>query len=274
MLKVFTLAAALAAAAPAGPPMGPAAEAVRRYPAQEATQGVAVDGAHLYAVANSVIAKYDKRTGQKVGEWRGDPARYPHINSCTVIARELVCASSNYPKTPHVSSVEVFDPQTMRHKRTVALGLGTGSVTWVERKDGAWWVAFANYDGNGGEAPRDHRHTVLVRFDDQWRRTEAWAFPASVLARFTPMSSSGGGWGPDGRLYITGHDHPELYVLALPTEGGATLEHLATIPAPIEGQAIDWDDTDKGMLYGINRARREIVAMRMPPIPGAPPPRR
>lgn len=241
------------------------AEVIRRYAAPEARQGVAADRDHIYAVANSTIAKYDKKTGAKVAEWKGDPVRYPHINSCAVIGKELVCASSNFPSVPHWSAVEFFDPATMKHLRTVALGPGRGSVTWIDRKDGAWWAAFANYDGKGGEAPRDHRHTVLVRFDDAWRQTESWSFPPSVLERFKPMSSSGGGWGPDGRLYITGHDHPELYVLALPTEGGAVLDHLDTIGVPIEGQAIDWDESDPGVLYGISRPNREVLALRVLP---------
>lgn len=257
MLKLVLILAATAAVS------GDAATVVRRYPAPEARQGVAVDRDHVYAVANSQIAKYDKRTGAKIAEWKGDPARFPHINSCTVIARELVCANSNFPAVPHWSAVEFFDPRTMRHLRTVQLGPGTGSVTWVERRDGAWWAAFANYDGKGGEPPRDHTHTVLVKFDDAWRRTGAWAFPESVLARFAPMSSSGGGFGPDGRLYITGHDHPELYVLGLP-QGGAVLTHEATIGVDVEGQAIDFDESDPGMVYGISRPRREIVAMRLP----------
>ncbi len=263
MIKSLVLAAALAAAA-ATPSRE--AEVVRRYPAPEARQGVAVDRDHVYAVANSTIAKYDKKTGAKLAQWKGDPARYPHINSCAVIAKELVCASSNFPAVPHWSAVEFFDPVTMTHLRTVALGPGRGSITWVDRKGGVWWAAFANYDAKGGEAPRDHRHTVLVRFDDQWRETQSWSFPASVLERFKPMSSSGGGWGPDGRLYITGHDHPELYALALP-KGGAVLDHLDTIGVAIEGQAIDWDESQPGMLYGISRASREVVALRVLPRP-------
>lgn len=210
------------------------AELIRRWKAPEATQGVAVDARHFYAVANSRIAKYDRVTGTKVAEWSGDKGRFPHINSCEIIGKALVCASSNFPATPMTSAVEIFDPVGMVHLRTVALGQQIGSLTWLDRKDGSWWAAFANYDNKGGEPGHGSAYTQLVRFDDQWRRLESWSFPADVVARFTPMSSSGGGWGPDGLLYVTGHDHPELYVLRLP-KGGSTLDHLATISAPIEG---------------------------------------
>ncbi|RAK60111.1 hypothetical protein DJ021_09980 [Phenylobacterium hankyongense] len=256
---------AVQAAAVAPPPADrptARAETVRRY-ASGATQGVAVGPNDLYAVSNWRLVRYGKKTGQQRAEWTGDKARFPHINSCGLIERELVCASSNFPGTPQVSTVEVFDPQTLAHRRSIALGLGTGSITWVDRHDGAWWAMFANYDGRGGEPPRDHRHTTLVKFDDQWRRLEAWALPATVLERIAPMSVSGGGWGPDGRLYLSGHDRPELYVMRLP-DGGGVLDHVDTIGMEAEGQAVDWDESQPGMLYGITRRTREILAMKVP----------
>lgn len=250
---------------PAPIQMDGAFETVRRY-ASDARQGVAVSAADVYAVSNWSLTRYDKATGETRATWSGDPARFPHINSCSLIAAELVCAASNFPATPHGSTVEVFDPQSLEHRRTISLGLGTGSLTWIERRDGAWWGMFANYDGRGGEAPRDHRHATLVRFDDAWRRTESWALPATILERVAPMSISGGGWGPDGRLYLSGHDHPEVYVVGFPA-GGGTLDHLGTYAVEAEGQAIDWDESTPGMLYGIMRRTREIVAMKAPVAP-------
>ncbi|MBB5746466.1 hypothetical protein [Brevundimonas variabilis] len=242
------------------------AEVVRRYPAPEAGQGVAATADALFAVNNATLARYNKVTGEREAIWTGDRARFPHINSCAAIAGELVCGASNFPGVPHWSAVEIFDPATLEHRRTISLGLGTGSLTWVDRRDGAWWAMFANYSQRGGEPPRDHRSTTLVKFDDQWRRLESWSLPASVLERMAPTSSSGGGWGPDGRLYITGHDRPELYVLTLPA-GGAVLDHVATIGIAAEGQAIDWDESEPGMLYGISRHGREMIAMRVPMVP-------
>ena len=239
------------------------AETVRRLPAAEARQGVAVGPHDLYAIANYRIVRYDKRTGEKRAAWEGDKARFPHLNSCAVIARDLVCALSNYPAVPQWSAVEFFDPVTLAHRRTVSLGQQIGSLTWIDRHDGAWWAMFANYDVKGAEPGRDHRHTLLVRFDDQWRRTESWALPASILDRIAPMSISGGGWGPDGRLYLTGHDKPELYVVTLP-DGGAVLDHVATLPIEAAGQAIDWDEREPTMLYGIDRMGGTMLQMRVP----------
>ena len=245
------------------PVAGPPAETLRRLPAPEARQGVAAGPDDLYAVANYRIARYDKRTGEREASWEGEPERFPHINSCALLEKELVCAASNYSGVPHWSSVEIFDPQTLEHRRTVALGEGVGSLTWVDRRDGAWWAMFANYSGRGGQPTRDHRYTTLVRFDDEWRRTESWLLPDTVLRRIAPMSISGGGWGPDGRLYLTGHDLPELYAMQLPTEGGAVLDHLGTYAIEAAGQAIDWDESQPGILYGIGRTSQQMLEMRV-----------
>ena len=103
MPLALALAAALAAATalgsgpavPAGPSQAPAqaladaaarsATALRRYPAPQARQGVAVGAQFLYAVSNHEIVKYDKHSGERLGQWRGDPQRFPHINSCALI---------------------------------------------------------------------------------------------------------------------------------------------------------------------------------------------
>ena len=42
------------------------------------------------------------------------------------------------------------------------------------------------------------------------------------------------------------------------------LEHIATIRAPIQGQAIAW--AGDRILYGINRAKPEMLEMRLPPV--------
>jgi len=163
------------------------------------------------------------------------------------------------------SQVEVFDPSTLKHLRRIPLGHQFGSLTWVDRRDGAWWAGFANYDGRGGEPGRDHRFTTLVRFDDAWKPHESWTFPPAVLARLAPMSASGGSFGADGRLYVTGHDRPELYVLEAP-KGGGVLKLVATIPIPSPGQAIAFDRSQPGVMFGVSRATREVVGFRLPKV--------
>lgn len=248
------LPSAIAAAAPV---------VVARFRVPEARQGVAVSATRFYAIDNSRIAAYDKRTGRRLASWTGDPARFPHINSCGIAGPDLVCAASNYPAVPMLSSVETFDAATLRHMSSRGLPGSPGSLTWIVRHQGAWWAGFANYDGRGGEPTRDHRATRLVRYDDAFRPADAWRFPATVLARFAPYGTSGGDWGRDGLLHVTGHDRREVYRLTLPI-AGTTLVHVDTLPVSTGGQGIAFDPATPGLLWSIDRRSRRVVETRLP----------
>jgi hypothetical protein len=236
---------------------------VRRYATSEATQAVAAGGDFIYAIGNAEMGKYDKRTGERVGAWRERPGgRIAHLNSGRIVGDELYCAHSNYPHTPMVSSIEVFDAMRLAHVRSLPLPSGLGSATWVERTDGDWWVAFAHYAGRGGEPGKGPEHTRLVRFDSGWRQKDAWAFPAAVVARWDRMSSSGGAWTGGRRFYTTGHHAPEWHVLELPESGTELVLH-AIVPTEGEGQGIAFDPAD-GLLYSIQRRTREVLASKLP----------
>jgi hypothetical protein len=249
--------AALGSLALAAAPSQPA-PVLKRIASDEARQGVASDGRHVYAIDNSRIGKYRIADGKKLGEWRGDPALIPHLNSCTVVGRELVCASSNYPAVPQTSSVEVFDLTRLRHVRSHSFGIAEGSLTALDRHDGAWWAVFAHYDGRGGVPGKDNAYSQLVRLDGEFRPIARWTFPAPVLAAMKPYSASGASWTADGRLAVSGHDKPEIYVLALP-QGGSVLRLLSTVAVASEGQAIDWEPNMSARLWTISRERRELV---------------
>lgn len=243
----------------------PAATEVRRVPAEDARQGAVSDGRHLYAIDNAAISKIDPASGRTIARWQGDKAAFKHMNSCIAVKDRLVCAASNYPDVPMASSIEWFDTRSMKHVASRSLGPGRGSLTWLDWHGGSWWACFANYDGKGGEPGRDHRLTTLVRFDRNFAERGAWLFPPEILDRMAPYSSSGGAWGADGRLYVTGHDRPEVYVLELPRVG-TVLKHVATIPVAVEGQAVAFDRSADRVLFGISRARREVVGMRLPAV--------
>ncbi|MFO6448034.1 hypothetical protein ACLBKU_12940 [Erythrobacter sp. NE805] len=255
------------AAPPAPPPPDEslAATEVARWTAPEARQGVAVDARHFYAVVNSRIGKYRKSDGAKLAEWVGDRIAIRHLNSCVALKTELVCANSNYPETPMASSVEVFDTRTMKHLRSVPLGVRDGSLTWIERRGPLWWALLANYDPPRSHLGRTHRDTRIMLLNDAFAEVGGYALPDSVLTRLAPHSVSGGSFGPDGLLYLTGHDAPEFYVLRIPREG-PVLEHVATIAAPIEGQAWAWDRSAGRTIYAITRRSGEVVVLRMPEV--------
>lgn len=236
---------------------------LRRFVAAEARQGVAVDADHFYAIGDREIGKYEKASGKKVGAWRS-PAAGPitHLNDGKVIDGRLYCAHSNYPNLPMISSIEIFETSPLRHLTSHNFGVFEGSATWVDRSDGHWWVTFAHYQGRGGEPGKGTASTVLVAFDEHWRPVARYLFPTQVVQRFQPYSNSGGSWGADGLLYVTGHDAAEVYTLRLP-ETGTVLALADVIPAPIAGQGIAWDRGEPGVLYGIIKARKEVVVSRL-----------
>ncbi|RBP44508.1 uncharacterized protein DUF1080 [Roseimicrobium gellanilyticum] len=239
-------------------------EELRRFPAKEANQGVAVDDAHIYVISNSAIGKYRKDTFEKVTEWK-QPKSGPliHMNAGITHEGKLYCAHSNFPGIPMTSSIEVWDASTMQHVDSHSLGIDMGSLTWIEpQKDGTWLACFAHYSKDKPRTGRDPSWTELVKFDSEWRRTGGWVFPATLTSHFGGSSCSGGAHGPEGQLYVTGHTWRELYVLKFPT-AGSVLEWIDTIPITAEGQAFDWDPKEPGIFYGIIKRTQEVVISRI-----------
>ncbi len=240
---------------------------VGRYPAQEARQGAAADADHIYAIVNFIIGQYDKTSGELVQRWqgtRGGPIR--HLNSCFAENKKLYCANSNFPEVPMASSIEVFDSATLSHRQSLSLGvLDEGSLTWFDHLGDGWLAGFAHYDEDGGLSYKDHRFATIDRYDNAWRRLGGWMIPESVIARMQPYAASGGAIGPDGLLYLTGHDRPEMYVLAAPAMG-PKLVHIATISIDVEGQAFAWDKSEERVVVGISRPNSEVRAFTVPEV--------
>ena len=85
----------------------------------------------------------------------------------------------------------------------------------------------------------------------------AAADPAPVIKRI-PAEEARQGVASDGRLAISGHDRPEIYLLTLP-EAGSVLRLDSIVAIASEGQAIDWDPARPTRLWSISRATRELV---------------
>lgn len=235
----------------------PSVKLLRQVESADAHQAVAVDAASFYAISSRAIARYDKQSDECLVRWQApEKSGIRHLNSGAVIEGRLYCANSNWPQNPLENTIEIFDPETLEHLETKPFAETQGAINWIDRHQRAWWIVFAFY----GDA--DVRRTRLVRYDDDWNETGRWTFPERVVQRFLPNSNSGGAFGPHGQLFVTGHDHAELYVLGVPRDGGE-LQYIATLPAPIAGQGIAWDHHNPGTLLGIVRARREVVFMRV-----------
>ena len=246
---------------------GLVAEEVRRWKPRGANQGVAVDAKHFYGIGNYVVGKYDKVSGERVAEWVGlRGGATIHLNGGLFQDGQLVLAHSNFPQLPMASSLEYFDPGSVRPVKSVSLGLRHGSLTWAEKKDGFWWACFAHYNDQGTAPGTDNRSTMVGKFDENWQLLESWLCPPQVVASWGKSSCSGGSWGDDGLLYTTGHDASELYVLRLP-KMGVTLEYVTMIKVPFEGQSWAWDRTDRRVIYGIIRRTGEVVVAKIPELP-------
>jgi len=273
---LLTVAAGLAPL-PQGEYVPPAVQALtartlRTFTVPEADQGVAADKQHFYAVGDTVIAKYEIATGRRVGEWTGPlHGLIRHLNSCLVDGGRLVCTNSNYSLTPMGSSVELFDVASMKHVESHSFGmLDEGSLTWLDKYRGGWIAGFAHYDENGGLPFKDHRYSSVVTYDSEWRRNGGWLLPPAVLERMAPYAASGGAIGPDGWLYLLGHDRPEMYVVARPPMG-PTLIHVATIALEAEGQAFAWAQDGSRTVFTIDRQRRLVRRIEPPEVTAADP---
>jgi hypothetical protein len=248
------------------------ARTLRTLDAPESRQGVAADRRHFYPVDNTEIAKYEIASGRRVGGWKGPRnGLIRHLNSCVVHSTRLWCANSNYSQTPMGSSIEVFEPEAMTHVDSHSLGMrDEGSLTWFDRFRDGWIAGFAHYDATGGLPFKDHRFSSVVTFDAEWRRTGGWLFPPSVMERLAPYAASGGAIGPDGWLYLLGHDRPEMYVVARPPMG-PTMMHVATIDLEAEGQAFAWAQDGTRTIVAIDRRKGLVRMIALPVVVAADP---
>jgi predicted amidohydrolase len=246
-------------------------EELRRLPAAEARQGVAVDADHFYAISNHAIGKYRRDTGARVSGWECEEGKpFTHLNAGLVIDGLLYCAHSNYPGVPNRSSVEIWDPATLRHVRSIDFGETDGLLSWLDRRGDSWIACFTHYGNRAAMPGRTPSDTWMAEFDANWNERARWKFPPELLTHLGSRgyAISGGAIGPGGFLYVTGHDEPELYVLRFPNNRRELL-WIATVPVPAEGQAFSWDRQHPEIAHLVLKRTREIISGRlaMPPAP-------
>jgi hypothetical protein len=243
------------------------ARTLRVYDVPEATQGVAADARYFYPIDNTVLGKYEIATGRLVDRWVGPRhGLVRHLNSCLADGARIWCANSNYSLTPMGSSVEVFDASSLDPVSSHSMGMrDEGSLTWLDRYNDGWLAGFAHYDAAGGVPFKNHTYSSVVTFDAEWRRTGGWLFPPSAMERMAPYAASGGAIGPDGWLYLLGHDRPEMYVVARPSMG-PTLIHIATIDLEAEGQAFSWAKDGTRTVFAIDRRKLLVRTIQIPAV--------
>ena len=222
-----------------------------------ASQGVAVGKDHFYAISNTSVQMCDKSNGRVLQKWKADTSQeefshFKHLNSGTVVGDKLYCAHSRYGVDANDCSVEIWDlaGNEMKHEKSIKMPRDHGSLTWVDMdSNGDWWMCYAVY------GKIKNRQTQLVQYqyvDGDFTQKAHYFFPHSVVEHWGRMSCSGGSWGADGKLYLTGHDHASVYVLQV-VEG--ELRFLREEKGlAIKGQAIAWDrSSEQPTLWGIIR---------------------
>ena len=234
---------------------------VESFVIPEINQAIGVDATHFYAIDNTSIAKYTKDTQELVASKDYEDIGAIHFDSASVVDGKIYIAHSNYPVWPMTSSLEIFDAATLEHLESHSFGIQTGSFTWVDQDaEGVWWGGFANYNRVFDKSPvayGNKYNTQVVRFTPDWQIDQAYVIPDPVIEKFADMSNSGGSWGPDGHLYLSGHDPAEAYVMDIP-KIGATLNWIATVPLATAGQGIAWDRSQPDILYGFVRKTQTV----------------
>lgn len=235
---------------------------LKRFAAEEAVQGIAVDAEFAYVIADHALGKYQKKDGQKVASWTAPKGSgIKHLNAGIVLNGKLYCAHSNFPAKPDESSVEIFDAATLQPVGRYVFPHPPGSLTWALPYQGGWLTCFAHYG-----PLNDNALSRVVSYDAQWQELRRWTFPAALLQRFGLSSSSGATLLAGERLIVSGHDAKELYVLSLPTVGGE-LHWEAIWPFLSAGQAFDADPSPAStvshlVLYSIQRKTKEVIVAR------------
>lgn len=258
-----TLVVALSGVVPvvAAEPVAMTSSVVESFEIPEINQAIGVDAEHFYAIDNTSIAKYTKSGKQLVLSRDYEDLGAIHFDSAAVVDGKIYVAHSNYPVWPMTSSLEIFDAATLDHLESHSFGIQIGSFTWVDRAaDGTWWGGFANYNRVFDKSPvayGNKYNTQVVRFTPDWQVAQAYVIPDEVVEKFDDMSNSGGSWGPDGNLYLSGHDPAEAYVMQVP-KIGSTLSWIGTVPLAIAGQGIAWDRSQPDVLYGFVRSTKTV----------------
>jgi hypothetical protein len=219
----------------------------RAFYAKEAHQAAAADSLYFYAINNTQIGQYERKSGelQKLVSVPGTI----HLNSGFFLDGLLYMAHSNYPQKPDQSDIRSFDPRSGNLCTVVDFGETDGSLTWLVNHQGQWWGMFAHYKENNAAS-------YLVKWDSEWQEISRFTFPKEVLRNLGTMSVSGGVAYREGFL-ITGHDDREVYYVKIPNVG-TVLEYGGTFPAPFTGQGIAIDPVNGGLI-GIDRKEKKVL---------------
>lgn len=226
---------------------------------KDARKGVVADTEYFFAINTTSISKYDIRTGIHLKSINfEDHPRIRNLTGGVIVNNRLYVANAPETDKHRQNTIEVFTKDLVYLYNINVTG-NTGSLTWIDYYDGKWWGCFAHFNDQV-------RYTAMVEFYHpnpnleiiphqkdlvNWHVKDRWFFPHKVSECFKPYSCMGGSFGPDGKLYVTGNNKNELYVLNFNQYSPImALDHTKNVD--IEGKGICWD-RERGLLYGTGR---------------------
>lgn len=217
---------------------------IASFSAPEAYQAAAADENFIYAIEDTAIAKYDRKSLKLVAKSTGVAA--VHLNSGFVWHDIIYCAHTSPSGSNEIMSL---DTATMTLRSFKDFSDHPGKITWVVRDAHFWWVNFAFYGS-------DNAGTYLTKLDEHWQEVARWHYPHEVVSDLGRQSISGGVL-LNSLVLVTGHDKKVIYRVRVPTQGDL-LQFVDAIPSPFPGQGIATDPVTGG-LVGIDRDRHEVL---------------
>lgn len=172
------------------------------YKVKEAKNGVALDGKHFYAISNSCIGKYSRKTGKKV---LSKQFPFKNISGGTFVNGDLVVIN-NSSKSGNI--LIWLDPDTLDIIDTMPVPQVSGTLSWIDWAWDKWWVCDAFFKKNVKE-------TSIYCFNQDWVLEGYWKLPKSIVNEIKPESLLGGAWFGE-YLCVMSNDNPEMYILELP----------------------------------------------------------
>lgn len=230
----------------------------------DAHKGIAAGRDFFYVINTNSISKHSTKTGELIK--RVDFSNHPRIknmNGAVVVRNNLYVTNSPATVKHRQNTIEVFNRDLVYLYHINVTG-NTGALTWIDYHNGKWWGCFAHYDDMV-------RYTVLVEFyhpnpdleyEDtihskdlvNWHVKDRWFFPHKVNEHFLPYSCTGGSFGPDGKLYVTGHRN-EIYVLDFhPKAEIMGLDYIKETDINVSVSI----DKERGILFGINKDNKTV----------------
>jgi len=163
----------------------------KEYILPEPINSVAIDDSNFYTISNDTVTKYKKKNGKQMVQQKF-PSKQLKVGK--MINGDLVIA--NCSKNKNV--LLWLNPNDLSIIDALPLTFIEGTVLWIDRYWGEWWVSTV-----------EHNKLHIYCFDDEFQLKGYWRYPKG-----TPVNVTGGGWFGE-YLCVSLKDSPEMIAMEL-----------------------------------------------------------